>query len=425
MSHAFSSRAQLLNALLRVLPMAAKLLLTLYMGRYFSLAEMGVYGLAFGAVTILLAVQGQGLGYLVAREIVGVPPDVALGKMRDQAVLLVGNYVVLGLAAALLVSLGVLPIAPGIVGLIVVLTVLEGLATTMYSNANSLNQQLAANLFFAMRNAGAVFPPVILGLLSPQWRSADLALISWAIGSALSIAANLWFWRDMPWRDVLRAPIDWRWLLRGVATCLPIWFGSMGFVASLMIDRFVVEHFLTLDDVGVLTFYYSFVNALMNLMQSGVFSFSLPRLIAFHRDDDSDAFWGESNRATRQAALLAGGAALILAAAVPLLGVVVGRAALANNAPTLWLMLFGVWMRLIAEALNNILYARHQDRAVWQGNLLSLVPAIGVNALLVPLIGLPGVGVASCLAAIFLLVWRKRWTGQYGSERPEKSLQYH
>jgi O-antigen/teichoic acid export membrane protein len=425
MSGAISPKTQALNAFLRALPMAAKLLLTLYMGRCLSLAEMGVYGLAFGAVTILLTVQGQGFGYLVARDIVGVSPFVALHKMRDQAVLLAANYVVMGLAAALLISNDILPIAPGIVWLVVALTALEGCATTLYSNANSLNQQLAANFFFFMRVAVAALPPVILGLFSPQWRSAEIALSSWAIGSALSVGANLWFWRDMPWRKVLLAPIDWRWLSRGVAKCLPIWFGGMGFTASLVIDRFVVEHFLTLDDVGVLTFYYSFVNALMNLLQSGVFAFSLPRVIALHRDADRDAFWREANRATRQVALLAGFMALILAVAVPLLGVMVGRAALSDNAPTLWLMLFGVWMRLIAEAFNNVLYARHQDRAIWLGNLLSLVPAIGGNALLVPLAGLPGAGVAACLSAAFLLGWRWRWIGEHGWTRTLKSFQHH
>lgn len=424
MSQALSTKTQLLNAFLRAMPMAAKLLLTLYMGRYFSLAEMGVYGLAFGAVTILLAVQGQGFGYLVARDIVGVSPFTALHKMRDQALLLAANYVVMGLAAALLISSGKLSIAPEIVWLIVVLTMLETCATTLYSNANSLNQQLAANFFFSLRIAVAVFPPIILGLLSPQWRTADVALISWAIGLAMSLAANLWFWRGMPWRSALLAPVDWIWLSSGVARCLPIWLGSMGFVASLVIDRFVVEHFLTLDDVGVVTFYYSFVNALMNLMQSGVFAFSLPRLIAFHRDADSDAFWREANRSARQAALLAGAMALILAFAVPLLGVIVGRAALAENAPTLWLMLFGVWTRLIAEAVSNILYARHQDRAIWQGNILSLIPAIGGNVLFVPLVGLAGVGVASCLSAVFLLGWRWRWIGEHGFQRSAKLLQY-
>ena len=53
-------------------------------------------------------------------------------------------------------------------------------------------------------------------------------------------------------------------------------------------------------------------------------------------------------------------------------------------------MLFGTWIRANAETLNYILYARHQDRAIWFGNLLFLIPAIGGNALLVPWIGFAG-----------------------------------
>ena len=57
-------KARALNALLRMLPLAAKLLLTLYMGRYLSLADMGVWGLVVGAVTVIKVVLGQGFDYV-------------------------------------------------------------------------------------------------------------------------------------------------------------------------------------------------------------------------------------------------------------------------------------------------------------------------------------------------------------------------
>ncbi|PPQ33540.1 hypothetical protein CCR94_01420 [Rhodoblastus sphagnicola] len=389
-----------------MLPLAAKLLLTLYMGKYLSLAEMGVYGLVFGAVSVLRVVLCQGFDYVVTRDIVGATPLTALHKMRDQAVLYSLNYGVLIVLAIICISTGAIPVSPKLIVLTVLLTILEGYASALYDNANSMNQQLTANFILFIRTGLWVFPVVLLGWIDQSWRTAEVVLCAWLIGATGSLALNLLLWRAMPWGQALRMPVDWDWIRRELKKCLPIWLGGMGATAGLFVDRFLVERFLTLDDVGVLTFFFSFSNALGNLMQSGVLSFAYPRLIAIHREGDNEMFRREARQAIQQMALGGGGMALLFAIAVPILGVYTGRPAIMESAATLWLMLLGVWIRLNSETLNFVLYARRRDRAIWQGNLLFLIPAIGGNAALIPLLGLPGVGWASVLAAVFIFIWR-------------------
>jgi len=402
-----SSKTRLANTFLRLLPLGAKLLLTLYMGKYLSLADMGVYGLAFGVVTVLRAVLGQGFDYIVTRDVVGATPLTALHKMRDQALLYSINYGVLILLAILGVFTHAITISPKLVMITVLLTIVEGYASALYDNANSMNQQLLANVIFFIR-AAFVFPVVLLGWLYPSLRTAEVVLSAWLIGATLAVALNLVLWRAMPWGEALRRPVDWDWIRRGLKKCWPIWLGGMGATAGLFVDRFLVERFLTLDDVGVLTFFFSFANALGNLMQSSVLAFAYPRLIALHREGAADRFRREARQAIQQMAVIGGGMALLFAIAVPILGAYTGRPLIMDSAMTLWLMLLGVWIRLNSEMLNFVLYARNQDRAIWLGNLLFLIPAVGGNAVLVPLIGLPGVGWASILAAVCIFVWRWR-----------------
>lgn len=402
---------QLLNMLLRLLPLAAKLVLMLYMGRLFSLADMGVYGLVFGSVIILNTLAGQGFGFVVARDIVHVSPMVAAYKMRDQALLYAVNYLGLGMAAFLVIQTGIAHIHAKIIIFTLLLTILEGYAGITNANMNSLNQQLMANAMFFVRAGLWVFPVVGLGIANPAWRTVNVVLISWIAGAAASIIGTLWFWRRMPWRAVMQKPADWDWIIRGVKKSSLIWLGTLGLNGGTYVDRFVVEHFLNIDDVGVVTFYFSFASAMLTLMQSGVLAFAYPRLIAMHRDGHTAKFMHEARQALWQVALGAGLMALTLAIIVPLLGLYTERPALVNSSVTLWLMLFGSWVRSNAETLNYILYARHQDRAIWLGNLLFLVPAIGGNALLVPLTGLPGIGWATVVAAVFLLLWRWRHVG--------------
>ena len=342
----------------------------------------------------------------VTRDIVGASPLTALHKMRDQALLYGVNYLGLIVLTAILSHRGVFAMSTEIVALTVALTILEGFASALYDNANSLNQQLLANAVLFVRTGLWVFPVVILGLFFPAYRTAEVAVVACVIGGVAAIALNIFFWRAMPWREALGLPVDWNWLKRGVRNCVPIWLGGVGVTGGQFVDRFFVEHYLTLDDVGVLTFYFSFANALLTLIQSGVLSFAYPRLIATHRDGDGVRFRHEARQTVRQVALGGGIMALVFAVVVPLLGVYTQRPALIDGAPTLWLLLLGVWIRLSSEALNYVLYARHQDRAIWLGNLLFLIPAIGGNALLIPLLGLSAVGWTACLSATLLFAWR-------------------
>jgi len=379
------------------------------------LEAMGIYGLVFGAVILLNVFLGQGLNYVVARDVVHVSPVTALHKMRDQALFFAINYVCMAIAAFALVHIGFGWVEPKIIFLTLVLAILESIASFTNGNMNSLNQQVMANATFFVRSGLWVIPVLALGALDPAWRTVDVVLVAWMIGAAVSIAITLWYWRHMPWSEVMRTPIDWHWLHQGLKKSSLIWLGVLGLNGGTYVDRFVVEHFLNLDDVGVVTYYFSFSAAMLTLMQSGVLSFAYPRLIAMHRDGDTVSFMREARQALWQVALGAGLMAITLAIIVPLLGVYTQRPALIHSSVTLWLMLFGTWIRANAETLNYILYARHQDRAIWFGNLLFLIPAIGGNAFLVPMVGLPGIGWAMILAASFLLIWRWRHIGNVAS----------
>ncbi len=395
-----------LNVGLRMLPMAAKMVLTLYMGRYFSLSEMGVYGLVIGAVLILSVVMGQDLVYVVSRDIVGNDPATQLHKMRDQAVYYILNFVVLGFLMFGAAATHSIDISPQILLYTFILTVFECMGSVTYANQNSMNQQIQANALFFIRAGLWVIPLIALCVISPELRTADTVLVFWIGGSALSLLALLWCWRGMPWREVFWRPINWGWITRGLKKSWLIWLGMIGLTCGMFVDRFVVEHYLSIENVGVLTFYFSFTNALLTLMLSGVSAFATPRLIQHHRNNAHAEFLSEAWQARKQIAVSAGVIAVLLGVAVPILGHFLGREAFVSNAPVFWMMLAGTFLRANSDILNNILYAQHEDRAIWLGNMLFLIPALGGNLLFVPLFDFNGIGISSIIASAFILAWR-------------------
>jgi O-antigen/teichoic acid export membrane protein len=400
------TKLQAFNAGLRLVSLFAKLFLTLYMGRYLSLSEMGVYGLVFGTVMVLMIVLGQRIDYIVTREIVGASPLTVICKIRDQTVLYLINYFILGLIILALILTRATEVSAKNLVYIFLLSSLEGCAAMLYGNMNSLNRQVLANVQLFLRTGLWVVPVVVMGLIDPGFRTVDAVLNGWALGVISSYAVVAWTWRGMPWREALNKPVDWAWMWSGLKKTSLIWVGAIGLWSGVYVDRFIVLHFLGLDDVGILTFYASFNNSMIALLQSGVAAFAYPRLILFHREGRKDHFHKEAYRTAGQIAMSAAFIAVGLGVAVPLLGRYLNHPVYVEYAPVFWLMLAGTWLRANADTLYMVLFARHQDRAIWLGNLLFLIPAFGCNALFVPFAGLAGIGYGAIAAAGFLFFWR-------------------
>jgi len=407
-----------LNVFLRLISLAAKLILTLYMGRYLGLADMGVYGLVFGAVVILSDALAFRFDYIVGRDLVGVSPAEMFIKMRDQTFFMLLNHMVLGVVILTVYLTDITSIAGRILFYIFALSITENFATAAYVNTTSQGRPVFANILFFVRSASWVFPVVILGMWNEAFRNVDVILMWWLIGVTLSLLLALWSWRNLPWTEGLRRPIQWTWLKRGVQKSFLIWLGAIGISMGAYNDRFFVERFIGLDEVGILTFYASFALALMTMVYSGVLAFVYPRLIKWHREKNKDAFWREAKQAGWQTAAFATFLAIGLGIAVPIIGLMMNKPELVAEKVTFWLMLVGVWIRSNADTLYQILFARHQDKSIWLGNLLFLIPAVGGSIIFIPAYGFIGVGYSAIAAALFLLIWRAWCVYRGGGEEP-------
>jgi O-antigen/teichoic acid export membrane protein len=404
---------RLFNAGLRLGSLAMKLGLTLYMGKYLGLAELGTYGLVASFVAIAIPLLGFRFDYIVSRDVVDETPLMLAQKMRDQMAFYVLNYVGLGL----LFAAGTM-IAPGKVSLTialftVILCILENLATITTSNLVSLKRPILANSLFFIRAALWVIPVVALGYFNPAYRNAETVLAWWTGGIVLSLVINGFVWRHLPWGEVLETAVNWEWIKKGVKGSIFIWLGAVGAAAAGVIDRFVVEFYLGREYVGITSFYGSFVVAIAGLVGSGVYAFSYPHLISLHKEGNSAEFRHTLRKMTMQALMSGGFMALIIGLTIPWLGNNFDRPEFAEHAPVLWLMLVGIWIRSGSESLYYAMYARHQDTAIWVGSLLQLAVAFVCNVILLHFAGFIGIGYSAVITAILLTIWRVYWVKNY------------
>lgn len=395
---------KLLNAGIRGLSLTSKLILTLYMGRYLGLADLGIYGLVFAAVTISTAILGVRLDYVVARELVGASRLETTRKIRDQIAFYGINYSLYALVA--LCAYFAKAASAEILSAIFIISIFGNFSGAMATNLVALGSPLFSNFLFFVRSGLWSLIIVGLGLFLPSYRNVETILLFWAMGEVLSVIVNAWAWRRLPWGEASLVPIDWAKIFSAMRTCLPTWLGTIGAIFALSVDRFVVSHFLDIEKVGIITFYGSFSTALLSLVQSGFFAFSYPRMISHFRERNYFSFVAEIKKTGKEAALFVVLAGIGLGFIIPWMGPLLNKPELMEESATLWLMIFAIWLRTNADTFYYALYAMEKDKPLWLGSLLFLVPSVGCNLLFVPYLGLEGTGYSAIVACLFLLLWR-------------------
>lgn len=391
---------------LRLFSLVGKLALTLFMGRFFPLSELGLYGLAFGAVMLAIVLLGFRVDYVIARDILGMDPHERRRVGSDVAALYLASFAVTApVAMAALIFSGAtgdltLPL------LICLLCGVEAYANYLYTVTIALKRPALANAAFFLRSGAWTVPAMAMSYAEPAWRTAEFIIGWWVVGVTASIIVNLWAMRAQMFGRFTPGAIRWSRLRAWCGTALLVWAGSVAVTLGTYLDRFILASYLTLEDVGVATFYLSFTAAALTLVQSATTSVTFPALIDHFDAGRMDDF----RREFRRTAIAALGLALLilggLAATMPILASLLGKPQLSAAYPAFLLLAVATLVRIHAETLYYALFVERRHRAIWVGNFLFFGVSLLFNLIFVPIGGLQGLGFAAILASTAILGWR-------------------
>jgi O-antigen/teichoic acid export membrane protein len=394
------------SLLLRLVSLAGKLALSLYMAKFFTLSELGIYGLAFAAVMFAIVLFGFRVDYIVAREILGMTADKQRRVGTTVAALYLGSFV---LAAPF--ALGALFIAGEsrdmtLLLLIYALCGVEAYANFLYTVTIALKRPALANALFFVRSGLWTIPAMAISYFDPAYRNVEFVLACWLAGASASVLLNMWLMRGRLIGPFESDGFDWAAVRSFCSGAFLVWVGSVAVTLGMYLDRFVLASFLTLQDVGVATFYISFTMAALTLVQSATTSVTFPSLIEHFDSGRIDAFQRELKRTLVIAAILAFGILAVLGAVMPFMGDALGKPELLSAYPAFLVLLAATWIRTHAETLYYGLFVKRQHRAIWLGNLIFLAASLLLNLIFVPLYGLSGLAIAALLASLVILAWR-------------------
>lgn len=392
----------LLNLALRGGSLLAKFLLLLWMTRHIGLEAVGVYGLLLAAIVVGSKVIGLGLYFVANREMVGRPALEQASIIRDQELTFLPQYFLLFVAGWIVYALYATPSWPAW-WMVMVLFIFNHQVVELMQMLIALNRSVQANAVMFM-NSGWAYLAIAAGAVWPAARTLDTVLLLWVVGVAAALLLALWFLRDIPLRQAGKQPVNWRWLQQAFWRGWPLYLSVLAQQGSLYVDRYVLQAFVSAELVGVFVMFWSFANAAQILVQTGVLQTMVPVLIQHHKNGDVAGLTAARRHLLQQVLLIGGGLCVLAIFLITPVLHIMNRPLAFAYVPLFWLLLVGFFIRMLADVYFYVLYARHQDQAMWRANVIGLVAATLGNLVCIALWGVWGAAIAQIISAGVILL---------------------
>jgi O-antigen/teichoic acid export membrane protein len=395
---------RIINLGMRACTLTAKFVLLFFMAKYLSPEDVALYGLMYATVAYSVYFLGFDFYTFTTRELIGTGVSDRGHIVKQQLVVFFFCYMAFVGLSVPLFALDLLPW--GLYPIFLALLVLEHLGQELYRLLVALSDQLVAGvILFARTGLWTLFAAGLI-YSGEDLRHVEVVFWCWLAGGAVALlagASRVATKRLGGWRR----PTRWRWIGRGLRIAAPLLVATLAIRAVLTVDRYWVELLANADVLAAYVFFIGLANALMSLLESGVFVFSYPALVEAAQQSDMPRF-------RRELALLWKRTLLIILVFVffawlliePLLGWV-GRPAYSGNA----ILFPWVLAALIVFALGMVphysLYALELDRHIIISHISGLVVFLVSGVLLAPLSGHFAVPAAMVLAFLVVLVWKQ------------------
>lgn len=390
------------NLSLRAISILAKFALLAYLGRYTTLADLGTYGLL--VTSLGLGVQLLGMEFYIfnTREILRCDEPERVILFRDQLVFHSLTYIVFLPVLSILFFTNTLPWE--LITWFYILVVLEHLSQELSRLLTVLGRPVFANFIEFIRSGSWVAIVVTIGLQVPEYRSIKTIVTFWVLGGLLSLfigwkPLQKWDW-SATWK--IRPRLDW--MRKGVSVAIPFFMSSVALYTIYFSDRFFLQQFLGLEQVGLYTFHQSVAGLVYTAITTGVIGIIYPKLVRSFLVGDMPQYTQELKTFAMAITSATIVVSVFLILVFPFAADFMKDPQFLETRSTFLVLLLASIIQNLSFIPHYDLYARSFDRDLMWATILGAVVNIGLNVLLIPKFGILGAAWATATAFLTLLV---------------------
>lgn len=411
------------NAGLRVVALGSRFVLSMFMARFMSLEEIGIFALMTGVTGLLPSIAGLGLNYFMGRELVGVDRISAVALILERLVVSLGMALicVFAILAISALHIATLPIPPLVASLIIVL---ELLGFDMQVALLSRGRPLMASINLLLRTGAWVGPFVVAAFFVPSLRTIGALAYFWAGGLVVSHLVLLVRYRmDLrvflseahSWAPSFVTDIGWKWV--------KIYLSDLGLAGSIYIDRFIITAIAGVRAAGIYFFFASIVNSVYVICQAASVQIYQPQLRAAYLRGGNPVLRDAMISKLKATIAISGAALMASGPALWLIMRFTGKVELAQTFDVVPLLLLAYEIKIVSDLLSVGLAAAERDLNYAVINIAGLLLTAAFGFLLVPLLGFRGAAFALLFASSIIVVARfASLRGMFGS-RPIREIE--
>jgi len=397
-------KTSITNLILRGLTLVSKFILIMFIARYLSPEELGIWGLMNITLSISLLLVGLDFYVFNTREILAVDKTKYVVFIKDQVVFQLFAYL---LFLPLLFGVFFAEIIPWqYAGWFYGLLILEHLSQESTRLHIVLSRPTKSSVILFLRSGAWVYVVIFLFYFEPDARQLPMAWSGWIVGAFASVLLSFYSLRKLPWRIALQTPVDWRWIKKGLKISLPLLCATISFVGILNMDRYFLKYYCGETYVGIYTFYFSIANLINVIIFTGLIMILYPKLVSSFQQKEYLKYRALMRKMTL--GIIGSILILILLALLlinPVLNII-DKQIYAENINIFYLMLVNASLLVITYIPHYGLFVRKLDKSIIISNVCAMVVALGANFILVPKYGMTGAACSTMMAMATMLIMK-------------------
>jgi O-antigen/teichoic acid export membrane protein len=376
----------------------------LFMARYLSPEEIGIYGLVI--TTIIISIYFLGLDFYVVntREILAQSNKEEKARLVRDQLAFHGVVYIFVLPMLLVVFMaGLLPWKYII--WFYVLLVLEHLSQEATRLFFTLSLPIVANIVLFFRSGAWVYAVIGVFLFSEETKQLTTVWMGWTIGILISLGLSVYYLtKALDFTNVNAHKVDWKWIKIGVKGALIFLTASIALKLIEYMDRYFIQYYLGEAMVGVYTFYMSIAKVVETFVFTGLISILYPRIVTSYQQGNIEEYRSLMKKMSIGSIASAIMLALMAAIGMVILLKIIDKPIYAEYLETYWLLLVAIVLIIVGYIPHYALYVRHADKMILIATLLGLLVTVVGNMVLIPMLGLLGAGVSAVLAVGTMLI---------------------
>ncbi len=278
MTEDISKQNRITNTILRGFSLISKLVLVVYLAKFFTLEDLGTYSIIFYTINFLTYLLGFEYFNYSGRQI-------SQAKNQRERIIHLSSHFSFILSIIWIVPfiyfIGFIDeLVSEYIWYLLMLLVLEFLSNEIFRVLIFLEKQIVASMILFIRSALWVYIFIFFNYFSLVESRLTILFIFWIFSVTFSIALGIYILQSL---GLQFKDINFGFSFRRISSALR--FSGYFFISALSVkliftvDKYFLKHYETMDVVGIYSFFLSICASLTTIFEASTISLYIPKLL--------------------------------------------------------------------------------------------------------------------------------------------------